>query len=63
MCLSTVYETKDGTVTLVLQHVNSLLADEGTVTVTDIMGGKAVVNGVVKSFDMERNVIMIEARE
>jgi predicted RNA-binding protein len=61
MCLLTVYETKNGNEKLVLEHVSGLSVEEGTVTATDIMGAKAVVVGVIKSIDMERSRVLIEA--
>jgi predicted RNA-binding protein len=63
MCLLRVYERKNGSDTLVLEHVNGLSSEDGVVTVTDIMGAKATVPGIVKSIDMDRNTILIEARK
>ena len=61
MCLSAVYERKDGVERLVLNDVCSLSAEEDKITVTDIIGEKATVYGAVKSVDLMRNVIYIEA--
>jgi predicted RNA-binding protein len=63
VCLSTVYERKNGAETLVLNDVCTLSAEEGRVTVTDIMGEKAVVSGMVKSVDLMRNIIFVEAAD
>ena len=60
MCLSAVYEVRNGDETLVSEHVGSVVLDGGKVTLTDIMGEEVVVTGTLKSVDLIRNIIKIE---
>ncbi|MDR1217346.1 MAG: CooT family nickel-binding protein [Oscillospiraceae bacterium] len=59
MCLSSVYEVKDGGETLVCEHVSGLTSGSGSVTLTDIMGVETVVTGAVTSVDLVKNIIRI----
>jgi predicted RNA-binding protein len=59
MCLSSVYEVKDGDETLVCEHVSGLTSGNGSVTLTDIMGVETVVTGAVTSVDLVKNIILI----
>jgi predicted RNA-binding protein len=59
MCLSSVYEVKDGGETLVCEHVSGLISGNGSVTLTDIMGVETVVTGAVTSVDLVKNIILI----
>ena len=61
MCLSTVYETHGEERKLVAEYVSSISADEGTVTLTDIMGRETVVKGTVSNMDFVKNIILIKA--
>jgi predicted RNA-binding protein len=59
MCLSSVFEIKDGCETLVCEHVSGVTTDGGSVTLTDIMGVETVVTGAISSIDLVKNVILI----
>jgi predicted RNA-binding protein len=59
MCLSSVFEVKDGRETLVCEHVSGVAADDGSVTLTDIMGVETVVTGAITSIDLVKNIILI----
>lgn len=61
MCLSDAYELKDGEQNLVCSRVAGVASDGETVTLTDLMGIRTVVAGTLKSVDLMRNVILIEA--
>ena len=63
MCLSSAYAVKNGNETLVLEDVKGLVVEQGTVTLTDLMGYKAVASGVIKSVDLVKNVVFIEAMD
>ena len=63
MCLSSVYERKSGSETLVLDNVMKLVVNKEMVTLMDIMGMEATVYGVIKSIDLVKNTIMIDATD
>jgi len=60
MCLSAVYEVRDGNETLVCEHTTAINLDGETVTLTDIVGEEIVITGVLKSIDLVKNIIKIE---
>jgi len=60
MCLSAVYEVRDGGERLVCEHTTAITLDGGAITLTDIMGEEIVIVGVIKSIDLVKNIIMIE---
>jgi len=61
MCLSAVYEVRDGNETLVCEHATAICLEGEFVKLTDIMGEEISVNGTLKSIDLVRNIIKIEA--
>lgn len=61
MCLSAVYEIRDGAKRLVCEHVSAVDVRDGSVVATDIMGEEIVITGTLRSIDLVKNVIMIEA--
>ena len=61
MCLSTVYEVRDGEENRLCECVSGIKVGEGTVTLTDIMGQELVVNGVITSIDLIKNIILLSA--
>ena len=60
MCLSAVYEVRDGNEALVCEHTTAINLDGETVTLTDIVGEEIVITGVLKSIDLVKNIIKIE---
>jgi predicted RNA-binding protein len=62
MCLSSVYEVKDGGETLLCEHVSGLTVDGGSVTLTDIMGAETTVSGAIERIDLVNNIILIAGR-
>jgi predicted RNA-binding protein len=60
MCLSAVYEVRDGNEKLVCEHTTAISLDGGVVTLTDLLGDEIVVTGVLKSIDLVKNIIKIE---
>ena len=60
MCLSAVYEVRDGTETLVCDYATEIKLDGGEIRLTDIIGDEIVVTGVLKSIDLVKNIIKIE---
>jgi len=61
MCLSAVYEIKDGNEELVCDYATAICLDGGSIKVTDITGEEYVIAGVLKSIDLVKNVIVISA--
>ena len=60
MCLSTVYEIRDGSENLVCEYATAINLSEDVITLTDIMGEEIVLKGVLKSIDLVKNIIKIE---
>ena len=63
MCLSTVYEERDGRQEKICEFVSGIRADAGRVTLTDIMGNETVVDGKLKTLDFVKNIIIIEGKD
>ena len=62
MCLSSVYEIKDGSEKLVCEHTTSVEVDGDKITLTDITGDEIVIFGILKSIDLVKNTVMVEAQ-
>ncbi len=60
MCLSAAYEVKNGIDSLIVDKVTNVRVDGGNVILTDLLGRDSVVAGVLRSIDLNRNVIKIE---
>ena len=60
MCLSAVYEIRDGSERLVCEYVTAISFDEDLITLTDIMGEDIVIKGILRSIDLVKNVIKID---
>jgi len=60
MCMSTVYERKDGNDTLICEDVREARVEDNQVTLVDIMGYAVTVNGVIKKVDLIKNTMFIE---
>ena len=61
MCLSAVYEVRDGAEKLVCEHTTAISIGDGTVTLTDILGEEIVIVGVLRSIDLIKNIIKVDA--
>ena len=59
MCLSKVYEVRDGNEKLVCEHTTAISLEGRVITLTDIMGDEVVVTGDLKSIDLANNIIKI----
>ena len=62
MCLSTVYEVSGNGERLVCEHTTNIELDGPTIRLTDIVGEEIIIDGVLKSIDLVKNIIKIEAR-
>jgi len=61
MCLSTVYELRDGQEHLVSEYVSSVDIGKDEVTFTDIVGNQSTVRGSIRNIDLVNNKILVEA--
>lgn len=61
MCMSTAYQIRDGENNLILEHVLEAETLENEVRLTDLLGNQKVVPGFIRSIDLNKNVILIEA--
>ncbi len=61
MCLSDAYELVDGEQKLILSRVQDISTDENSVMLTNLMGIRTKVPGRIKSVDLLKNIILIEA--
>ena len=62
MCLSDAYELlPDGEQKLVLSRVQDISTEDGSVLLTNLMGIRTKVPGRIKSVDLLKNIILIEA--
>lgn len=62
MCLSSAYTTKNGIDTLIVDKVTNVSVDGDKVVLTNLLGMNTVVDGTLKSVDLNRNVIKIDAK-
>lgn len=62
MCLSAVYDISGGKEKLMCEHTTSLNVDGNAITFTDIMGDEIVIDGVLKSIDLVKNIILVESK-
>ena len=60
MCLSTVYKADGSERVKLAEYVSGVRAENGKITLTDIMGVETVVLGTLKSVDLVANQIVIE---
>lgn len=62
MCLSTVYKNEKNPENIVLSNVMLIQCENGSVTLTDIMGREAVVEGEILSADLTGGIVVIRTR-
>lgn len=60
MCLSSAYETANGIDTLIAERVASVVVEGDSVRLTDLFGTQKVIPGVIKSIDLNKNIILIQ---
>ena len=63
MCLSTVYRENGAQQTKLGEYISGVRAEGSKITLTDIMGAETVVFGRLRSVDLVKNQIIIEATE
>lgn len=62
MCLSTVYKNEKTPANEVLKNVMLISCENGLVTLTDIMGREAVLEGEVMSADLTGGTVVIRTK-
>ena len=62
MCLSTVYKNEKTPDNVVLGNVMLITCDNGKVTLTDIMGREAVVEGEILSADLTGGTVVLKTK-
>ena len=62
MCLSTVYKNEKTPENVVLGNVMLIQCENGSVTLTDIMGREAVVEGEILCADLTGGTVVIRTR-
>ena len=60
MCLSTVYKNEKAPENVVLGNVMLIQCEGGKVTLTDIMGREAVVEGEILSADLTGGTVVLK---
>ena len=62
MCLSTVYKNEKAPANVVLGKVMLITCENGGVTLTDIMGREAVVEGEILSADLTGGTVVLKTK-
>ena len=62
MCLSTVYKNEKAPENVVLGNVMYIKCENGSVTLTDIMGREAVVEGEILSADLTGGTVVLKTK-
>lgn len=62
MCLSTVYKNEKTPENVVLGNVMLINCENGKVTLTDIMGREAVVEGEIVSADLTGGTVVLKTK-
>ena len=62
MCLSTVYKNEKSPENVVLGNVMQIYCENGIVTLTDIMGREAKVEGEILSADLTGGTVVVKTR-
>ena len=61
MCLSTVYQVENDNNKMVCQYVSNMEISNDSIKLTDITGEEIEIKGIVRSVDLIKNVILVEA--
>ena len=62
MCLSTVYKNEKTPENVVLGNVMMITCENGKVTLTDIMGREAVVEGEILTADLTGGTVVLKTK-
>ena len=61
MCLSTAYKTAGDEQDMICEFVSGIDVEDGKVILTDILGERIAVDGVLKKIDLVGGVVVIGA--
>ncbi len=62
MCLSAAYQVKNGIDSLIIDKVTNVSVEGDDVILTNLLGMNTVVTGILRSIDLNRNIIRIEVK-
>ena len=62
MCLSTAYTIGDGSEKFIADRITNVSVEGNKVLLTTLLGTQTAVEGMLKSIDLNKNVIYIEAK-
>lgn len=60
MCLSNAYKSENGIDTLICERITNVDVEGKNIKLTNLLGIQTLVPGVIKSIDLNKNVIYIE---
>jgi len=63
MCLSTAYDIGSGTEKLIADRITNVSVEDGSVRLTTLLGTQTVIEGQLKSIDLNRNIILIASKQ
>lgn len=61
MCLSTAFKIQDGIEYKIGEYISNMDISGDEIVLSDIMGSVTTIIGKLKSIDLEKNIIKIEA--
>ena len=62
MCLSSAYDIGGGSEKLIADRITNINIEGNTVRLTTLLGTQTVIEGELKSIDLNRNVILIDGK-
>lgn len=63
MCLSTAYDVGGGGEKFITDRITNVNVEGDKVRLTTLLGTQTIIEGLLKSIDLNRNVILIEAKQ
>ncbi len=63
MCLSTAYEVINGSEKFIADRITNVEIDGNAVRHTTLLGTQTLVEGELKSIDLNKNIILIAAKQ
>ncbi|MEA4895533.1 MAG: CooT family nickel-binding protein [Oscillospiraceae bacterium] len=63
MCLSTAYAVGSGSEKFIADRITNVDVEDGKVRLTTLLGTQTLVDGLLKSVDLNKNVIYIEEKQ
>lgn len=63
MCLSTAYEVNGGNEKFIADRITNIEIEGGAVRLTTLLGTQTLVEGELKSIDLNKNIILIASKQ